>query len=67
MRYATLDSGRALDAALASPGAARTVAVPVDVGWVPAALALALLCWRFLPRRPRPGGRTARAAVAARP
>ena len=56
--YVTLDSPDALDDALAVAGRARAVPVAVDVAWLPASLALAALCWRFLPRRRHPVRRT---------
>ena len=60
LSYATLDTSDALDAALGATGLPRrTVPVPVDFAWVPAALALALLALRFLPRR-----RTGRVTLA---
>lgn len=50
--YATLASPSSLGGALdGNSHAAREVAVPVDFSWIPATLALAALCWRFVPRR----------------
>ena len=61
LSYATLGTPDALDAALDASGLPlRTAPVAVDFGWVPAVLALGLLCRRFLPRARAGRGRAAR-------
>ncbi len=57
--YATLDDAGTLGRLLRDPRLARRVAVPTDVSWLPAALALALLAWHVRPDvRPRRLSRT---------
>ena len=57
--YATLDDAGTLGRLLRDPRLARRVAVPTDVSWLPAVIALALLAWHARPDvRPRRLSRT---------
>ncbi len=47
--YATLDDASTLARLLHDPRLARRAAVPTDVSWLPAAIALLLLAWHFRP------------------
>lgn len=52
--YRRLAAPEVLGQAMRDPAFAQPEPVPTDLRWLPAALALALLAWRFLPdRRPR--------------
>ncbi len=47
--YATLDEPSTLGRLMRDPRLARRAAVPTDVSWLPAAMALLLLAWHFRP------------------
>lgn len=49
LAYLELNSAAAIADAVQIPEFAQPRAVPVDLRWVPALLALVLLCWRFQP------------------
>jgi mxaL protein len=51
--YQRLDSAAALTRALLDGRWAHRVPTPTDVRWLPALLAVLLLCWRYAPRGPR--------------
>jgi len=54
--YATLADATTLADLMRDPRLARRVAVPTDLSWVPALIALWLLAWHFRPQaRPRDG------------
>ena len=50
--YHRLDTPRGLAAAVLDGTLARSKPTPTDLRWLPALLALMLLAWRFLPKRP---------------
>lgn len=52
--YARVEKPGDLLAALDQSGVGKSTRVPTDLGWLPAALALLVLCWRFWPRAIRP-------------
>lgn len=51
--YRRLATPDVLSQAMREPQLAQPEPVPTDLRWLPAALALLLLAWRFLPDRPR--------------
>lgn len=53
LNYRRLDSPRALQEVLADPDMGTPAPVPIDMRWVPVAVALGLLVLRFLPPWPR--------------
>jgi mxaL protein len=53
--YATLRAPDGLAQAVRDPRLARRAKVPVDLAWIPALAALALLAWHFGPQRRRAG------------
>jgi len=58
--YLRLDESTGLSAALLEPGRARTRALPTDLGWIPLALALLLVCASPLSRALGTGWRPGR-------
>ncbi len=48
--YVELSSVNSIADAVAKVGLSHMKGVPTDLRWLPASLALLLLCWRFLPR-----------------
>lgn len=62
--YRRLTDARSLDEALHDRSLAHPARVLTDLRWLPASLALLLLCWRFRPDRRR--ARTTTGAAAAR-
>ena len=64
--YATLSDPSSLAALLHDPRLARRVAVPTDLGWLPAVAALIALAWHFRPDAVR-AARTGSPRRASRP